>query len=329
MRVLVTGGRGFAGSHLVNYLLDATDWEVVVVDSALPQDADRRPRVTQLSINLTRSLEVWFDDLVGGVDAVFHLAAMSDVQHSIDQPVEHVHTNVDLTLRLLEWARSRDITHFIQVSTNEVYGPTPEGGSAEWDSIVPTTPYSASKAAQEALATAWWKTYGVPTVLVNTQHLFGEGQLRRRFIPTVVDRLLLDKPVSLFGELTLGAWVATSRRWLHVQNLAAALTWFVVRGRPTAATSLRPDRWHVAGFELGCLELAQRIADLLGKRLEVEWITTPRAGYEQRYILDTSKLETAGWKPPLGLMVSLERTVEWAARTHNGKGHYVGQVQHG
>lgn len=320
MRVLVTGGRGFAGSHLVRYLLDATAWEIVVADDELAwwrERADQIPRVTQLSVNLTKPLDAWFDDLAGDVDAVFHLAAMSDVQHSIDHPVEHVHTNVDLTLRLLEWARTREITHFIQVSTNEVYGPTPEGGSIEWDPVVPTTPYSASKAAQEALATAWWKTYEVPTVLVNTQHLFGEGQPRRRFIPTVVDRLLREEPVPLFGELNQGIWAAASRRWLHVQNLAAALTWFVVRGRPAAATSLRPDRWHVAGFELDCLGLAQQIADLLGKRLEVEWAAAPRTGYEQRYVLDTTKLETAGWKPPLGLTASLERTVEWAARTHN------------
>lgn len=302
MKVLVTGARGFAGRHLMSHIFATTDWDIVVTDT-----------------DLTSPLDGQFDDFVGDVDVVFHLAAKSDVQHAIDSPVSHVRDNVDMTLNMLEWARARPLTHFIQVSTNEVYGPTrSSAGSREWDSIVPTTPYSASKAAQEALAAAWWRTYDVPTVIVNTQHLFGEGQPRRRFIPTVVDHILDDRPVPLIGEEELGVWTATNRRWLHAQDFADALIWLVKRGDPAPNTYMRPDRWHVAGDEVDCLSLAMRIANLLERPLNVSWLASPRAGYEQHYTLDTTKLDSVGWSPPLGLSAGIERTVEWAVRTYRG-----------
>jgi dTDP-glucose 4,6-dehydratase len=317
-RILVTGAFGFVGRHVVSYVLDETDWEVVAVDTKthgfLPED-----RVQVVNANLEHQWTFELNERVGRVDAVFHLAAASDVKHSLDYPVQHVHRNVDLTLWLLEWARRRSdqLTHVVQVSTNEVYGPSTRGRSREWDPVVPVTPYSASKAAQEALATAWWRSFGVPLVLVNTQHLFGEGQPRQRFIPTVVDQLLEGQPVRLVGQLHL----PPVRRWLHARDLASALVWTVERGRPASRAAELPDRWHVAGETLNCLVLAERIAELLEKPLEVEWVEFGRAGYEQRYVLDTQKVHAAGWRPPLGFPAGLERAVGWAVKTHHlGRG---------
>lgn len=316
MRVLVTGANGFAGRHVVQHLVAATDWDVVAVD----QRTDDRwldwfeGRVTVVNADLEHQWGQQLDEAVGHVDAVLHLAAASDVRHSLDYPVQHVHTNVDLTLWLLEWARRRgsELTHVVQVSTNEVYGPSTEGRSREWDPIVPVTPYSASKAAQEAFATAWWRSFGVPVVLVNTQHLFGEGQPRARFIPTVVDQLLEGQPVRIVGELEL----PPVRRWLYAPDLAAALRWVLERPVATTVEAL-PDRWHVAGETLSCLHVAERVAGLLGRELDVEWVGFGRAGYEQRYVLDTRKVHAAGWQPPVGFQAGLEKTVGWAVKTHH------------
>lgn len=314
MRVLVTGGAGFVGRHVLSYLLDETDWEVALIDHRYV-DLHDNGRSHFIPANLDQPWDWRLDEAIGEVDVVFHLAAASDVRRSLDRPVQHVHTNVDLTLNLLEWARRRGdrLSHVVQVSTNEVYGPSPPGMSHEWDSIVPVTPYSASKAAQEALSIAWWRSYSVPTVIVNTQHIFGEGQPSSRFIPTVVDRLLEGRHIEIIGEVG----DAPVRRWLYARDLADALRWVVDRGRPASPTEQYPDRWHIAGDTLNCLQVAKLVANLIGKQLDVKWIGPGRVGYEKTYVLDVKKSVDAGWRPLVGFYPGLERTVEWAVDTHD------------
>ncbi len=292
MRVLVTGAGGFAGGHVVEHLTKTTDWDVV-----------------SSGVDLNVEAPAW-----DGVDAVLHLAARSDVTECNDRPVDAVHNNIDATLNLLEWAREQPITHVVQISTNEIYGPSPGGEEPkEWAPIAPSTPYSASKVAQEALSCAWWRTYGVPVVLTNTMHLFGEGQPKQRFIPMAVRKLMAGEEVPIYARrITDNHYVPSTRRWLYAGDHADALRWILMQPVSTPE-NYRPDRWHIAGPEVNLVSLVKKIAEILDVPARVQMVddSLARPGHEYRYALDCSKIERAGWTPPLGFNDALIRTVNW------------------
>jgi dTDP-glucose 4,6-dehydratase len=326
MRVLVTGGCGFVGHHLVEHLLETTGWDLVVLDSLTY--AGRTDRVTSVKgYDPDRVELIWhdlrapihdhLDDRIGDVRAVLHLAAESHVDRSITDPAPFVRNNVDVTLNMLEWARYAlpELSHFVQVSTDEVYGPAAEGQRhVEWDPVIPSNPYSASKAAQEALSISYWRTFGVPVVLTNFMNMIGERQDIEKFVPKVVRAVLAGEAVPLHARPVEDGWEPSSRHWLHARNYADALRWMLTDTVPAAYPDAdRPDRWHVAGEELDVLELAQRIAKAAGRELRYEFVDYhgSRPGHDHRYALDPSKIHAAGWKPPIGLDESLERTVKW------------------
>lgn len=276
---------------MVEHFKRTTTWDVVTVEQNLASGFSLAP-----------------------VDAIVNLAARSDVTECNARPVDAVHNNIDLTLNLLEWAREHPVTHFVQVGTNEIYGPSPGGDNPkEWAPVAPSTPYSASKVAQEALACAWWRTYGVPVVLTNTMHLFGERQPEKRFIPVAVRKLLAGEPVPIYGRRIAGdTYVPSTRRWLHAADHADALKWVLQRSVSTP-NNPRPDRWHIAGPEVNLHSLIEKIAAILDvpARVKVMDDSTARPGHEYRYALDSTKIEQAGWKPPLGFDDALIRTVNW------------------
>lgn len=325
MRVLITGGAGFAGHHLVEHLLHTTDWDLVVLDSLtyagrvdrLTDCAGFDPdRVSVLWHDLRAPVLAHLDERIGDVDAVLHLAAESHVDRSIIDPAPFVRNNVDVTVNLLEWARTRWLSHFVQVSTDEVYGPAAPGEAhSEWSPVVPSNPYAASKAAQEAVAIAYWRTFGVPVVVTNTMNMFGERQHPEKFVPKTIRAVLDGEPVTVHARRAeSGRWEPSSRHWLHARNFADSLRWVISDTTPAAYPDAdRPDRWHVAGEEQDVLQMAERIARATGKplRCEFEDYHSSRPGHDHRYALDASKIHAAGWKPPVGLDESLERTVRW------------------
>ena len=324
MRILVTGGAGFVGHHLVEHLLQSTSHDLVVVDSLtyagrtdrLTDTAGYDPdRVDLVWHDLRAPIWAHLDDRIGHVDAVLHLASESHVDRSITDPVPFVHNNVDVTLTMLEWARTRKLSHFVQVSTDEVYGPAAPGQRhREWDPMIPSNPYAASKAAQEMLCVSYWRTYGVPVVLTNFMNMFGERQHPEKFVPLVLRHLVGGSPVPLHARPVDGGWEPSSRHWLHARNHADSLRWMLEHTTPARYPDVdRPDKWHVAGDELDVLQMAEKIARAAGKVLAWEWVDyhTSRPGHDHRYALDPSKIHAAGWVPPVGLDESLDRTVRW------------------
>lgn len=316
MRVLIAGGCGFVGRHLVDFLLEYTDWHLVIVDSSYEWARNgQRERITNVVANLRYRINPGTGDLIGDVDAIINLAAASDVSAFISRPGPLILNNVEITLSLLEWAQGLpSLTHFIQVSTNEVYGPVGAGSpQTEWSPVIPPTPYSASKAAQEALAVSWWRTYGVPVVVVNTMHLFGEGQPSERFIPAAVQRLLAGDAVPVYGQQVAGHWVSSSRCWLYAKDLASALHWLLSQPVTRWPEADRPDRWNVAGPEVKLDQLVDLIAGHLNVDPLVAWVDVQEArpGHEHRYALDTTKITQAGWKPHYGFHAGLNRTIAW------------------
>lgn len=324
MKALITGGRGFVGSHLVEHILKNTDWDVVVFDklgyaSTRIEDIDvwdaNRDRVTFYAIDLTLPVPMTIAWEVEHVGVVFHLAAESHVDRSIENPVPFVKNNVLATAHMLEYARHIECDLFVNFSTDEVYGPAPAGRTfAEFEWHRPSNPYAASKSAQEALGIAWSNTYGVPVITTHTMNIFGERQHPEKFVPMVVGRVLRGETVTIHGDADGNSG---SRMYLHARNLSDAL--LHVAKQPLE----RYDEWNIAGLrEVSNLEMAKRIADVIGKPLHYEMVDfhSSRPGHDLRYALDSSKLLETGYRYPVDFDESLERTVRWMIDRHEWLG---------
>lgn len=325
--VLVTGGCGFAGHHLIEHLLVNTDWEITIVDSLTY--AGRVDRLTDILGYDPDRVNILWHDLRSPIPASFpdveyilHLAAESHVDRSITNPVPFIHNNVMATTNMVEWARGlSNLEHFIQISTDEVYGPAPEGyAHREWiDPMLPSNPYAASKVAQEAIAISYWRTYGLPLTITNTMNLYGERQDTEKFVPMVMKSLLDGKTLTLHGKPGPDGFRYSSRHWLHARNHADALLWLLKETVPvqymgSVLTNPRPNRWNVAGEEKDVFEMTTAIANTLNiqdfKYEQVDYHSS-RPGHDHRYALDNSKLRNAGWKPVYSLEEALTKAVNW------------------
>lgn len=321
MHILATGVAGFAGHHLVEHLLATTDWRITGLVSfrhhGCPQRLAHIPqgdRFRVLYADLKAPLTARTVDAIGDVDVVMNVAAESHVDRSISEPAPFVTNNVLVALHMLEYARSAKPRVFLQVSTDEVYGAARDGyAHKEWDPLLPSNPYAASKAAQESIAVSYWRTYGVPVVITNTMNLIGERQDVEKFVPMTIAKVVRGEELTIHGRPpNVG-----SRYYLHARNWADAHRFLALRDPlhyVDAAGVDRPDKWHVVGErEVDNLEMAERIAAIIGKRLrhKFEDFHATRPGHDRRYALDGAKLHAAGWVLPVPLDASLERTVRW------------------
>jgi dTDP-glucose 4,6-dehydratase len=335
MHILVTGGCGFAGHHLIEHLLIRTDAKITIIDSLTY--AGRVDRLIDISnYDPARVNLVWHDlrapldhlsSKLKDVTHVLHLASESHVDRSIVDPAPFVHNNVIGSLNMYEWARNHDqLEHFIQISTDEVYGSAPHGHShKEWiDPMLPSNPYAASKVSQEAIGISYWRTYGLPLTITNTMNLFGERQHPEKFLPKTIRAIIEGTPVELHGiKDDHSNWIPSERHWLHARNHADALLW-LLQNQPAvvyknSTETQTPNRWHVAGEERDVLQMTRTIADTLNKNFEVKWVDyhSTRPGHDHRYALDNTKILQAGWVPPFSLQDALEKTVRWVTKDDN------------
>ena len=255
---------------------------------------------------------------IGQVDHILAVASESHVDRSINDPVPFVTNNVAVILNTLEFARTnlKQAAHckVLLVSSDEVYGPVEhvDDAFAEWAPIVPSSAYSASKAAQEAIAIAYWRSYAVPALITNMANVIGERQSPEKYLPRLVKRISRGQEVRIHGRPgNIG-----TRHYLHVRNAADAWL-FLLREGPDVAPfpeARRPPRYNITGPDvISNLELAQQVADIIGEPLRYELVDfhSARPGHDPHYGLDPGKLAALGWKPPVGFRESLERTVRW------------------
>lgn len=304
-RVLITGASGFIGSGVLAYMLEHTDWEFTCVCSwrhmGNPLHITPGPRVRVVTHDLVGPLP----DL-GDFDYILNLASESHVDRSIKFPVEFIENNVSSTINVLEYARLHVPERFIQFSTDEVYGAQQH---EEWDILLPSNPYAASKAAQEMVAIAYWSTYKLPIVITNSNNIVGPNQNKEKFVPKLIDLISRDQTVVIHTA----NGVPGKRYYNPVQNVANALLFILGLDDSRFDRLDRPTRFNLpGGEEYNNLEMAQRIADILGKDLhyQIEDAEISRPGYDQFYPHTEGMLTELGWKPPYDLVSELKRMIQ-------------------
>jgi len=345
-KVLITGAGGFVGHHFLEHVLTTTDWDVVATDSfrhkgktdRISEVLDNGPyhrtsvswrtRTKVITHDLTAPFSSQAIDAMGEIDYIVAFASESHVDRSIADPVPFVKNNVDVALNTLELTRQVNPKAFVLVSTDEVYGPVDANdyeGHPEWDTIMPSNPYSASKAAQEAFAFSYWRTYGVPLIIVNCMNMIGERQDPEKFVPLVLAKVLAGETVQIHAsdENHIG-----TRHYLHSRNLADGIL-FLLKFKPAiygqarygmeegkliSSSDSRPDRYNISCPDrIDNLSMAQLIAGYAGRELKYELrdFHSTRPGHDPHYALDPAKMASLGWTPPVPLEASLKKTVEW------------------
>lgn len=323
-RVLLTGASGFFGSHLLRHLLMNTDWEIVCIYSLKHKGTPERienawkdqdkSRVTLIRHDLEVPFTEHTKKRIGRIDYILNIASNSHVDRSITNPGDFVLGNVQLVYTMLELARELRPELFLQFSTDEVYGPAPHGVDyEEWSKIRPSNPYSASKAAQEAIAFSYWRTYGVPVIITNTMNIFGQTQDPEKFCALLIRKIYNGEEVTIHGrEGDIG-----SRYYLHARNAADAVL-FIVNNLPPKKyredVVMEPDRYNIVGdVEMNNLDFANLVAEIMGKELKYKLMDfhSGRPGHDRRYALSGKKLKDLGWKAPHDFKKSLETTINW------------------
>ncbi|SRR5258705_6201616 len=326
-RLLLTGAGGFIGCHTIAHVMHNTDWELIGLDSfrhkgktdriteMIESHPEWRSRIKVITHDLVAPISTQLQDRIGVIDIVVNMAAESHVDRSITDPVPFVKNNVDVALNMLEYARAINPEAFIQISTDEVYGPAITGQyHKEWSTILPSNPYSASKAAQEAIAISYWRTYGVPVIITNTMNNIGEMQDPEKYVPMLIARILAGEQVVIHGR---GPSDCGSRFYLHARNHADALLFILnnlIIPKYKEAIIDRPAKYNVVGeVEMNNYDLAALIAKIIGKPLKYKFVDfhAARPGHDRRYALDGTLLKELGWKPPVAFQDSLVKTVEW------------------
>ena len=325
-RLLLTGAGGFVGSHTLIHLLHNTDWDIVITDSfkhqgkidrineVLKPHPEYKERVTLIVHDLIVPFSKQTINKMGKIDYIISMASESHVDRSITDPRPFVENNIALMLTLLEYAREYPVEKFLQVSTDEVYGPAKPGyAHKEGEPHRPSNPYSASKAAQENICYSYWRTYDLPIIISNTMNIIGEMQDPEKLVPKVIQSVIKGEVVPIFGDENGGT--TSSRIYLHARNQADALLFLLKNVTP--ASYLRGEeisQYNVVGDrELTNLEMAQLVAKSAQKELKYEVVDfhSARPGHDLRYALDGTKIAELGWKAPMSFEDSLDSTVKW------------------
>ena len=303
MKILVTGGCGFIGSHFVHLALERGA-SVVNLDKltyagnpANLTDVEDHPgyRFVQGDIADAEVVEGATD----GVDVVVNFAAESHVDRSILEPGEFIRTDVMGTATLLQAAQRAGVSRFMQVSTDEVYGSIVEGAFRETDPISPSSPYSASKAGGDLQVLAWHRTFGIDAVITRGSNTYGPKQYPEKLIPLFVTNALDGEALPVYGD---GLQI---RDWMHAEDHCTGIWAAMERG-------VAGEVYNVGGgHEVPNIEITKEILTLTGQDESLIRYVADRPGHDRRYALDTAKLRGLGWEPARSFAASLAETVSW------------------
>ncbi|ANZ37857.1 dTDP-glucose 4,6-dehydratase [Lentzea guizhouensis] len=308
MRVLVTGGAGFIGSHYVRELVSGSypafaGAEVVVLDKLTYAGSETNLAPVAGRFEFVRG-DICDPAVVAeqmrGADVVVHFAAESHVDRSITGSADFVLTNVLGTQTLLQGALNAGVGRFVHVSTDEVYGSIESGSWDESHILEPNSPYSASKASSDLLARAFHRTHGLPVSITRCSNNYGPYQFPEKVIPLFVTNLIDGKKVPLYGD---GLNV---RDWLHVDDHCRGIQLVAEGGRPGEIYNIG------GGTELTNRELTEKLLAATGRDWSSVEPVEDRKGHDRRYSVDISKIAAElGYKPQVDFTTGLAETVEW------------------
>ncbi len=314
MKLFVTGGAGFIGSNFIRLALSLDKGHTVVNFDKLTyagnlsnlNDVTGNPNYKFTRGDICDAVAT--ESAMAGCDAVVHFAAESHVDRSIVQPGDAIRTNVTGTFVLLQVARKLQIERFVHISSDEVYGDIRPGSfSDENFPLIPSSPYSASKAAADLVVLSFVRTYGFPALITRCSNNYGPHQFTEKFLPLMIARALAGQPLPIYGD------GLQQRNWLHVEDNCRAILAVLERGRLGHV-------YNIGGADVkDNLTMARDLLEIIGKPESLISHVPDRPGHDRRYALNSGKIKSElGWNPLIPLEEGLRQTVAWYRKNTKG-----------
>ena len=306
MKILVTGGAGFIGSHFVKFALKQKEVTRVVnldkltyagnLSTLKPVEKDPRYSFVKGDIADAAVVETILKE---GVDVVVNFAAETHVDRSIGNAADFIVTDMQGVFVLLEACKKYPVKKFVQISTDEVYGSIAEGFADEKFPLMPSNPYSASKSGGDRLAYSYFKTYGLPVIVTRTSNNYGPYQYPEKMIPLFITNGLEGKKLPMYGD---GLY---RRDWIHAEDHCSGV-WFLIR------QGLNGETYNIAGGnEVTNWSVTEKILNQLGLDKSSVEPVKDRPGHDRRYAIDDSKIRKMGWSPSVAFEQGLKDTIAW------------------
>lgn len=306
MKLLVTGGAGFIGSHFVRRMLQTSDIKLLVnldkltyaghLDNIKDLTRDKRYRFVRGDINDVRLVE----RLLKGMDALVNFAAETHVDRSIHNAAPFLQTNVAGTQVLLAAAKHLKLPRFLHISTDEVYGSIARGHARETDPLNPSSPYAASKAAADLLVMSYATTFGLPVLITRAANNYGPYQYPEKFLPLFITHALEGQPLPLYGD------GKNIRDWLHVSDHCAAIERVLRKGRVGEIYNIG------TGVEYSNVDVAHVLLKRLGRSKSLIRYVPDRLGHDRRYAMSIAKISSElGWRPSTPFKEGFPQLIDW------------------